>query len=213
MREYEDKVILREETIDGIGPWYWPEKDRGAWKGPKEDWLKSHRDLLLHFTKGRKVCVQAGGNCGMYPRLLAEHFDTVYTFEPDGLNFHCLTLNCQKDNILKFHAALGENHSLLVLDGSHDPANVGMHKVMPRPFGIIPQFCIDDLALRDCDLIQLDVEGYELSVLKGAARTVEKFKPTLMLERPNENIRDWLGERGYRQAEVSVMDTIFIAAQ
>ena len=31
---------------------------------------------------------------GMYPRLLAERFQYVYTFEPYYLNFRCLVHNC-----------------------------------------------------------------------------------------------------------------------
>jgi hypothetical protein len=48
--------------------------------------------------------------------------------------------------------------------------------------GNIPTVIIDDMDLPACDLIQLDIEGYEYFALLGAQRTIEKYHPLLMLE-------------------------------
>jgi hypothetical protein len=41
---------------------------------------------------------------------------------------------------------------------------------------------IDDLNLECCDLIHLDIEGYELHALMGARNTIEKHQPLIVLE-------------------------------
>jgi len=41
---------------------------------------------------------------------------------------------------------------------------------------------LDQLELDACGLIQLDVEFYELNVLRGALKTIEKFKPVITCE-------------------------------
>ena len=73
--------------------WFWRKDDYNL-KTYKD--LSSETDLLKvvqPYLKGKKVVVQAGGNCGMQVVKFAEFFDTVYTFEPDPVNFHCLVNN------------------------------------------------------------------------------------------------------------------------
>lgn len=209
MKEYEGAVHVRAEDIDGNPEWYWVREDTGAWFGPLDDWRTSHRAAYLDNTPGRAVAVQAGGNCGMYPRLLSDHFQLVYTFEPDPLNFLCLTLNCQKDNIIKMQAALGDEHKMIVVNRA-PIENVGMHQVTDGAgYGFIPQLRIDDLVLPACDLIQLDVELYEIFALRGALETINKFKPTIVVENNNEEIGDLLIPIGYQSVAVSKMDTVW----
>jgi hypothetical protein len=48
--------------------------------------------------------------------------------------------------------------------------------------GYVPTLRLDDLALHACDLIYLDVEGYELFALQGAKETIAKYKPVIACE-------------------------------
>ena len=48
--------------------------------------------------------------------------------------------------------------------------------------GNIPTLLIDDLNLTECDLIMLDVEGYELHALNGAIETIKKYGPVICVE-------------------------------
>lgn len=41
---------------------------------------------------------------------------------------------------------------------------------------------VDDLGLARLDFVKIDVEGAEASLLLGAERTLDRFRPTLMLE-------------------------------
>ena len=123
------------------------------------------------------IAVQAGGNAGVWPSWLADHFNTVYTFEPDAENFRCLSVNCP-DNVIKFQSALG--FSRKCVDLHREPRNCGAYYVNgPGP---IPILRIDDLELPSCDLIVLDIEGMEADAFQGAILTIKAFHPVLMYE-------------------------------
>ncbi len=135
--------------------------------------------MALEHTPGRGIVVQAGGNVGILANGLAQTFQHVYTFEPDEDNFKCLDHNVVARNVTKRRAALGASTDCGVsLDTMQ--ANCGSHCV--NGVGSIPVETIDGLALDACDLIVLDVEGYELFALRGAEQTIAKHKPTIILE-------------------------------
>lgn len=154
----------------------WPASDRGA-AGVLFGSASDLQQVYPHI-KRFDVAVQAGGNCGIWPKALGNRFGLVYTFEPDPVNFRCLCANAPAENVFKFNAALGAAHRgvSLVLR----PDNVGSHHVGDA--GPIPMLTIDDLSLTACDLICLDVEGYEMDVLKGAMQTINRFRPTIVIE-------------------------------
>lgn len=130
----------------------------------------------------RHVAVQAGGNCGVFPRALAKMFETVYTFEPDPENFTALVYNtAELKNVIRLQAALGDEHGRTGLAlADHEPNNCGAYFLAGQ--GPIPVLRIDDLILPDCNLIYLDIEGYELRALRGARATIDKFHPVIALE-------------------------------
>ncbi len=65
---------------------------------------------------------------------------------------------------------------------------------------------LDAMDLPECDLIWLDVEGYELYALMGAEQTIERFWPAVIIEDNGVSERmgiahnaatEWLYHRGY----------------
>lgn len=212
--EYEEILKIRDQDVDGVSGWMWVKEDTGAWDGPHQEWMTSHRDAYLAASRERNIVVQAGGNCGLYPRLFAKYFKTVYTFEPDPLNFHCLVNNCQLNNIVKINGALGANNDMVrVRHGGF--SNVGCHTIVTEGGEcLVPQFTIDQLNLPSCDFIQLDVEGYEKNVLLGAAKTIEKYKPGISCENGNGNgIANFLAQYGYKPITTVGADTIYTVEQ
>lgn len=158
--------------------WYWPKSDKRCW-----EYMLSHPDvpqLVASYVKkkNRKVVIQAGGNCGFYPKQYADLFETVYTFEPDWLNFYCLNLNVPNSNVIKNQSCLGNEHKLVNLNIKE--VNRGKNYVNGN--GIYPVYKIDDLNLENCSAIQLDIEGFEYYALLGAVNTINKFKPVIVLE-------------------------------
>lgn len=167
---YDDLVELREGYV-------WPKDDFECWRSL---WIeRGNVAAYAALARGRSVVVQAGGNCGMVPYLFADHFEAVYTFEPDPLNFYCLARNTQRPNIVKFQAALGDARAFVDTKETWE-RNVGAHIVVPG--GVVPTMRIDDLGLAACDLIQLDIEGSEYDALAGARETIGRHRPVIVLE-------------------------------
>lgn len=196
--------------IDGI---WWPSKDRMC--RYYHDKTSSDIDYLLAEC-GNKVAIQAGGNVGLWPKEMAKHFDKVHTFEPDALNFECLLKNCPEDNIMAYPYALGDKSSMGSLE--RVSYNCGAHFI--KEGDEFPIVTIDSLILEACDLIQLDIEGYELKALKGAQKTIEKFHPVIMVEDKGlsnkygslmGDIGKWLEQFGYKIHSEPHRDIIFIA--
>jgi FkbM family methyltransferase len=207
---YKDLLKTRDEDVDGISEWLWVKEDNGAWDGPKEDWLHSHKQTYLNHVKHFDVVVCAGGNCGLYARLFSQMFKWVYTFEPDPLNFHCLVNNCQLDNVVKFQCALGQTNKMVAIQRS-TMSNVGMHTVVDHDEAMVAMQKLDNFDFPRLDLIQLDVEGHEIHVLQGAVETIKRLKPVITAERgDSREIRDLMQSLGYENKGHTKADTIWV---
>lgn len=179
--------------------------------------------VALHYTKGRKAVVQAGGHCGIWPLWLSKRFEQVNTFEPEPANWECLQANCERPiaagRIFAVNACLGEAPTKIEL--RRNGKNTGGHKGTQEP-GDTPVVTIDGLQIDACDLIVLDVEGMELPALKGANNTLDSFRPTLMLEDRGhgdrhgwggrEELFAWLGKIGYREVARASYDVVLTCA-
>lgn len=191
----------------------WPAGDIGAAAVLFND--AASINAVLPFCTGRDVAVQAGGNCGIWPRDLGRLFRLVYTFEPDPVNFRCLCANAPAENVVKFNAALGDAHETVGL--ALRPENVGAHRVAGQ--GDVPTLRIDDLGLATCDLIYLDVEGYEMRVIAGAVDTIRRCKPVIVVEdkglsehygAPRGQVVLGLQQFGYRVAKRLHHDVVMV---
>lgn len=138
-------------------------------------------EIALQYVKTWDVCVQAGGNVGVWARYLKKYFKIVHTFEPEPHNYACLEKNCPELDIVKWQNALGITDGMRVgIDYPEGRKNMGACCVTEG--GDIPVIAIDFLNMPSCGLIQLDIEGYEVQALRGAALTIDRFKPVIMVE-------------------------------
>lgn len=71
----------------------------------------------------------------------------------------------------------------------------------------VPCRTLDSFELTSLGFIKIDVEGHELSVLRGAEHAILRYHPTLLIEiedrhRSNAvaSVSSWLSERGYEPA-------------
>jgi FkbM family methyltransferase len=209
MSEFE--VVIKQELIDGIGPWIWPAvdlqaQDGGLWEGPRNEWGRS-KQLIQKYVTDFGCVVQAGGASGMYPRLMADMFDMVYTFEPHPLNFFCLNLNCQKSNIIKIQAGLGEYGGNISLVNSSP--NMGMHQTVEFQDSVIPRLQIDAFEFKNLGLIYLDIERSEEGALKGAEHTIITHLPIIVCENGNDRIVEYLSQFGYSKVDQNVNDSFY----
>lgn len=182
--------------------------DQGSWEtGPYFNWKEDHHPNILKYVKHWRTAVQAGGCHGAYPFLLSEMFDTVYTFEPTSISFHCLVNNCQRESIIKMNAALGAEHKMISV--SHNHGNLGGNRV-EEVVGKIPMLMLDDFKFDHLDLLMLDVEGYEDRVIEGGKKTIAKFRPVIFAECGVHAQKPFLEEHGYVEVGRSSADVIYV---
>jgi FkbM family methyltransferase len=208
MKNLISEVENRNIEVQGEFNWIWPKKDSFGWKVTRTDWIASHSKKYFQHLESNEVVISAGGFCGMYTRFYAKKFKTVYVFEPDPLNFLCLSANNPYDNVVKLHAGLGAkqgfcNSNVIAED------NRGMTKITETQEGIIPIFTIDSFNFPKVSLIQLDTEGYELDILNGAIKTIKRCNPVVILEDAGEKLSKFMEKMGYAAIDKSQQDTIF----
>jgi FkbM family methyltransferase len=141
-------------------------------------------DAILPLVAGREMCVQAGGNLGVFPKYLARHFQTVITFEPAPDLFPKLTANAPEANIVRLQAALGDVQGLVGMECSRRGDRGAVHEGLTHVSGDgrIPRLRLDDFKLPVVDLLMLDLEGYELYALRGAVETITRCRPLVVVE-------------------------------
>ena len=124
----------------------------------------------------------------------------VIAFEPDPLHYECLVQNVPEE-VETHQLAVGNDKKMISL--SEDNFTQAKRVVGE---GTIPMVTIDSLNFTDVDLIKIDVEGYEMEVLKGADKTLENVK-YLMIELNNNSkkygssnleIEKYLRKKGFR---------------
>lgn len=205
--KYNQKIYQIEIIDINEEQWYRVEGDN-AFESILAGWNKN-RDNYLDGLVHKRVVVQAGGYCGIFPRKLSFEFDRVYTFEPEPTNFLCLTLNCQYDNIFPCRGVLGDTRGMKSLS-EVNINNRGMCSVRgDSDKSMVPCYRIDDMDLPCCDLIFLDVERYEHEVLKGAHATIKKFKPNIIVEDTNPDIERYLEGHGYTLLHTLNRDSVY----
>lgn len=178
-------------------------------------------DVLLRDVPGRTAVVQAGGNLGMYPRRLAELFETVYAFEPAPDLFAAMQRNAPAANIVRLQAAVGDERRLVGMSRARRDGKPNAHEGITHVSGegVIPTLRIDDLGLPVCDLVMLDVEGWELFALRGAHETLMRCRPVVCVEinrgiefvgLTGEDVRGYLHGCGYGKVRVIGSDEVFL---
>ncbi len=201
-------------------PLVWPAHDRmGA-----QYILEEAKNIPLFLSKvpGRRTCIQAGGNVGVYPIALAKQFKEVITFEPETENYRCLEENVKHlPNIYKNPCALGETFGRVsVHKNVEGEANTGAIHVSDG--GSIVRVTIDQMGIQECDLIWLDCEGYEELILRGAENTIDIFFPAIIIEEDERltslhglefgGAGKWLEAKGYVKTFSIGKDSLYLHA-
>lgn len=210
--------MFREQTVIKSNNMIWPKADEKSWSGQNE--FIQLVNKVMPYVKNNKVMIQAGGNCGLILSTFVKNFEMIYTFEPDPINFYCLNQNVQESNVIKMQCCLGDRYETVETQQLIRPQllhDIGGVHVKGK--GFTPTIVIDDLNLLHCDLIQLDVEGYEYKAISGMTNTIRKFKPVLCIEfcekwlnrydTSSEKLISLIEDLGYEQVDSYGVDKIF----
>jgi FkbM family methyltransferase len=165
----------------------------GGWEAAETNWIKT-------IVRDGDYVIDAGANLGWYTVVTARLVGTegcILAFEPDPRNFELLTKNVTEngfaDRCKLFKLALLEDDGACKLEQSSD--NFGDHRVRFVPPGdfannsfaedqrpVISVQCqsldnalqaagLEDKRVR---LLKMDTQGSEISILKGARKTLAK---------------------------------------
>lgn len=149
--------------------------------------------LLMETLKPGMNVVDIGGNIGYYAMLearLVGPAGTVIAIEPMPLNSEMLCNNVQANgyrNIYIHKVAIGDRDGTALMYIAEKSNWHSLHPP-PSPKGEmkVPVYTLDSLLmpynLPSVDLVRMDLEGYEILVIEGMQRTLERYGPRLLVE-------------------------------
>ncbi len=169
--------------------------------------------LKKMILRGGEAFIDVGANVGVFSLMAVHHFSHVLSFEPMPETCSLLLKNRDlsfsgdkstlKDKMKVFPIAISnENRDDHIFS---NPLNLGGSKLGEFSDGYkkdFPQFSnwkshevicrpLDEMVVEnDIDaisLIKIDVEGFEVDVIKGAVASIEKFEPVLYVEVSSES--------------------------
>lgn len=129
-------------------------------------------------TKKMKTVIDVGAWCGTWVKAIEPFAEKVIAFEPDKTHFECLQRNCTVNCTPRMEAVGAQLQEVSLTEDNFTQAKRVDEK------GNIRMITLDHMAYEDVDMIKIDVEGYEMEVLKGATKTLESVK-YLMIELNN----------------------------
>lgn len=166
--------------------------------------------LFGRFVREGDVTLDIGANSGFHTVCLSGIVgDTgfVHAFEPVVFNYNKLVTNLHLNgiqNVATHPYALGninEKHLMNVIregefeQGNHSLAanekieGVLKDKVEPTEVQVHRLDDVLDDQLTRLDFIKIDVEGFEIEVLRGAQKLLDKFQPIIIMEWVEERMR------------------------
>ncbi len=163
------------------------------------------------------IVFDIGAHAGFFTLLLSRLVGpsgAVLAFEPLPANFRVLSENLALNscsNARAIQSAVSDSSGALLLSVPDPDSWLLAAPSLPGETGPslqVPSISIDDFVAQSAappDLLKIDIEGAELSVLHGAARTLAASHPSLLVELHQQNIArtvhpavPFLQDLGYR---------------
>ena len=147
---------------------------------------------LQSILKPYMRVIDVGANIGYYALMEARKVDEVVAFEPVPANFETLEMNADLNNYSNIHLlnkAVGDREGTIGFTLSKAS---NWHRVSTSEGDIdVSMITLDSVMLDEIDFLRMDVEGYELNVLKGAEGILKDSKPGMFIEVHNQILNDY----------------------
>jgi FkbM family methyltransferase len=160
----------------------------------------AERKIFRKFIRAGMTVVDVGANLGLYSLAMAEMTGPtgrVISFEPDPDLYSLLRGNCEINNagnVEAIQSALGRNSDKmtlhrLTLNSGGNHLGSGERVSFGRPVTV--EVAVFDSLFPGVrpDFIKVDVQGWELNVLRGMERTLSDADPVIFLEFWPEGLR------------------------
>ena len=157
-------------------------------------WEPHLHNVFKNYINKNSVVLEAGCHIGTHSLFISDLCERLYCFEPLPESNRLLRTNLNlndRTNVVVSSYALGEDNYKTQFSWSYDnnPGASGLkNNPMGSPGGDIEEaidvevVTIDSLNLDQLDFMKIDVEGFEINVINGGLKTIEKFKPVIVLE-------------------------------
>lgn len=147
--------------------------------------------IYEQYLNKDSVCVDIGACIGVHSLYMGLYTDNfIYAYEPNKLAYDILKKNTDKhDNISCFNQAIGNGLTAKYI--FKDENNIGQSKLNNDDLEYLnadgleyetQRFDEKIKGFESLDFVKIDVEGYELEVLKGMQEILKTYKPTILIE-------------------------------
>jgi FkbM family methyltransferase len=171
----------------------YPSSDRtiGPCLAQSGEFARAEVDFLRNHLPPEGVLFDVGANIGTVSIPLARTVPglAVYSFEPQLPIYRLLMRNIALNGLMSIEAfpwALGEADGLIefAMPDMTSSTNFGAIGRGSQDGEMAPVVIrrLDSLGLPPVNLIKIDVEGYDLEVVRGAEKTIERDRPILFCE-------------------------------
>jgi FkbM family methyltransferase len=146
-------------------------------------------EVYDRFADPARNALDIGANHGTVTRLLSRRFGRVHAFEPDPVNLAQLKVHAP-ENVSVHAIAISDNHGTAemrtpIWGGAPSRGHGSLSKSFDghdTATTLVPTAPLDSLKLSNLGLVKIDVEGFELAVLRGAKETLTAEKPPIWIE-------------------------------
>ena len=130
--------------------------------------------LAKPFIRNFRNALDIGCRVGEFTRYLHLDFAHVYAFDPNL--WPDFRRNVDLGRVTHFNCAIGDEPGQVnMFGGGHIDREGAKTKS-------VPVYTIDAFGFQNVDFIKIDVEGFEKKVILGAARTIERCNPLIVIE-------------------------------
>lgn len=190
-------------------------------------WEEMESTFIVNNLSQGDVFVDVGANIGYFSMLAAQQkAGKVFAIEPMPKSYGMLKMNIEhnmftdviepvnvamgsREHTAKFTCSLGpKNHMEYDVDDIHHDLPMIEIKVTT-----LDNFLADRKEVNRIDFVKVDIEGAEHSFLLGAEKTIQTFKPIVMMEIEEhrltkynataENIFSFMNDLGYKYLSVA----------
>lgn len=180
-----------------------------------ETYQLSEYKLAMKMVKNKRVAIDVGANLGIMSYRMVKGFDYVHAFEP--LFYEYISKNVPSDNLKIYPYAVGDEEKIETMRVGiyrSGGSNIVKTKEENQTYQDVKVVRIDSFNIEDVDFMKIDVEDYELYALLGSINTIEKYKPTILIElqetNPNyKKILDLFESLNYKRLIVGELDSVF----
>ena len=152
--------------------------------------------LISNLVKNTQNSIDIGANLGLFTFFMSRASKHVFAFEPNPYPLENLK-GLVDSNVTVLPIALGNNDGPVEIKIPHhrkgwssNGASLASKEINDGKIINIQCRKLDSLNIENIGLIKIDVEGFEIEVIRGAKDTILKNKPVMIIENEIVHTKD-----------------------